>query len=94
MDDYLAQHKWCSRHRRMDCTCGRKRQEIEEQILLVMRQQASGRVAVSSEWIAIQLLIDYGIDRTGRTVRYTLTRMREAGKVIQSGSKGEYRIAH
>lgn len=93
-DDYLAKHRWCGKHRCMDCRCGRKRQEIDEQILLVMRQRASGRVAVSSEWIAIQLLIEYGIERTGRTVRYALMRMRDAGKVIQAGSKGEYRIAH
>ena len=95
-DDYLARHRWCGKHRRLDCNCGRKRQdfrELEEAIIQVMRYRASGRVAVSSEWIAIQLLIDYGIDRTGRSVRYQLSRMRDAGKVIQAGNRGEYKIA-
>lgn len=92
-DDWLQnQPQTLPQHRR-----GRKadvayRQSIEAQIIGVMRLRANGRVCVSSNWIAIQLLVEHGIDRTGRMIRYHLKRMEQAGLVVAEGNRGGYRL--
>jgi hypothetical protein len=98
LDDYLARHKWCNRHRRLDCRCGHKpkagyRAAIDSKILDVMRLRANGRVAVSSEWISIQLLIEHEIDITSRAIRDHLKAMATRGFVIKEGYCGGYKLA-
>jgi hypothetical protein len=96
LDEYLARHKWCARHRRLDCKCGRTPQDFsdfEALILRVMRYKASGRAPVTPMWISIQLLIEYGIDLTDRTIRNHMRRMMQQGKVVHVGHLSGYRLA-
>lgn len=100
LDDYLAQHKWCKNPRHMvhckDCKCGRTPQDfsdLEEKIMRVMRYQASGRSPVLPAWISIQLLIDFNIDLTERTIRNHMHRMADRGKVVRAGYRAGYRLA-
>jgi hypothetical protein len=99
LDDYLAQHKWCKNPRhihRKDCRCGRTPQDfsdLEEKIMSVMHYQASGRIPVSPVWISIQLLIDFNIDLTERTIRNHMHRMADSGKVARAGYRAGYRLA-
>lgn len=99
LDDYLTQHKWCRNPRhihRKDCKCGRTPQDfsdLEEKIMCVMRYQCSGRSPVSPVWISIQLLIDFDIDLTERTIRNHMHRMADRGKVVREGYRAGYRLA-
>lgn len=98
-DDWLHNRRWCGKHRRHDCPCGRKpnpqqTQSFESAILAVMQLRAGGRVPVSSQWIAIQLLIEYDIDRTRRTVLYHLKAMETRGVVVKAGCCGEYKLVN
>lgn len=97
LDDYLARHKWCNRHHRLDCACGHKakpgyRESIETKIIEVMRLHAAGRVPRSSEWISIQLLAWHGIDRHRQTVLNHLQAMERRGLVTKKGRRGEYQL--
>lgn len=89
-EDWLSNQRWCNKHHRHNCPCGRKpnpqfHASFESQIIAVMRLYADGRVPVSSQWIAIQLLIEYGIERTERTVRNHLHTMAKKGDVVFHG---------
>jgi DNA-binding transcriptional ArsR family regulator len=96
LDAYLAQHKWCVRHRRLDCRCGRTHKDFsdfEALILQVMCYRAAGRVPATVTWISIQLLIEYGINLTERTIRNHMYRLTEKGKVIHVGWGLGYQLA-
>lgn len=85
--------KYCKRHKRYGCKCGRKRKnyaDIDTKILCAVQAMQRRGLRVSPTYL-VAWLPDEVASRSARQLYRDMKRLKSQGKIIHLGNDGGYR---